>query len=177
MVRLLPTAAESLAAQQVGRDVGWTGRSAHVFETSGHDPNAAIAHRPALRRRSSNRSSLGFEDEYQALYCCLRAIYDRCSRWGLAMWLKIIAFVYAFCYSAAVLDPSFYGTPFRAVGFLLAIGGLIGLFVVAFKKRFLSQRFWRCFAVVYVSYALIGLVLGGPTVIAAHGLWVSWAPS
>ena len=91
MVRLLPTAAESLAAQQVGRDVGWTGRSAHVFETSGHDPNAAIAHRPALRRRSSNRSSLGFEDEYQALYCCLRAIYDRCL-WGTD-WTRAFAVV------------------------------------------------------------------------------------
>ena len=87
------------------------------------------------------------------------------------MWLKIIAFVYAFCYSAAVFDPSFYGTPFRAVGFALAIGGLIGLFVFAFKKRFLSQRFWRCFAVIYVGYALIGLLLGAGPVSAAHGVW------
>lgn len=86
------------------------------------------------------------------------------------MWLKIIAFVYAFCCSAAVFDPHLYETPFRAVGFLLAIVGLIGLFVVAFRKRFLSQRFWRCFAVIYVGYALIGLMLGGPSLMAAHGL-------
>lgn len=85
------------------------------------------------------------------------------------MWLKIIAFVYAFCYSAAAFDPSFYGTPFRAAGFALAIGGLIGLFVFAFKKRFLSRRFWMAFAVIYVGYALIGLLLGAKTVIAAHG--------
>jgi len=87
------------------------------------------------------------------------------------MWLKIIAFVYAFCYSAAVFDPSFYGTPFRAVGFVLAVGGLIGLFVFAFKKRFLSHRFWRLFAVIYVGYALVGLLLGAETVIAGHGFW------
>jgi hypothetical protein len=87
------------------------------------------------------------------------------------MWWKIIALVYAFCYLAAIFDPSFYQTPFRAVGFVLSIGGLIGLLVFAFKKRFLSQRYWRLFAVTYVGYTLAAFLLGAQTVIASHGFW------
>jgi len=87
------------------------------------------------------------------------------------MFLKIAAFFYAFCFSVSLFDPTFFETPLRVVGFALGLGGLTGLFVVAFKKTFLSKGFWRLFSVIYVGYQLVCLLLGGAqTVIASHGI-------
>jgi hypothetical protein len=87
------------------------------------------------------------------------------------MFLKIVAIFYAVCFSASLFDPAFYETPMRVVGFALGLGGLAGLFVVAFKKHFLSQGFWRVFAVIYVGFQLISVLLGGgQAVVASHGI-------
>ncbi|MTV12947.1 MULTISPECIES: hypothetical protein [Bradyrhizobium] len=83
---------------------------------------------------------------------------------------KIVALVYAFFCFYAVFDATSYATTFRIIGLAFYLGGLIGLFVFAFKKRFLSERFWRSFMVLYVGYTAIGLLLGVGTVIAAHGV-------
>jgi hypothetical protein len=87
------------------------------------------------------------------------------------MFLKIVAFFYAFCFSVSLFDPTFYETPLRVVGLALGLGALTGLFAVAFKKPFLSEGFWRLFSVIYVGYQLVCLLLGGAqTVIASHGI-------
>ncbi|WP_076859823.1 hypothetical protein [Bradyrhizobium mercantei] len=83
---------------------------------------------------------------------------------------KIIALAYAFFCFYLFFDPTYYETTIRAVGLALYVGGLIGLFVFAFKKRMLSAQFWRLFTVVYVGYAAVGLLLGAQTIIAAHGV-------
>jgi hypothetical protein len=87
------------------------------------------------------------------------------------MWWKIIAFLYAFCYSWAVFDATYYETTFRMIGLVLFLPGIIGLFLFAFNKRFLSERFWKSFTVIYVGYAAVGLLLGAKTLIVAHGIW------
>jgi hypothetical protein len=88
------------------------------------------------------------------------------------VWWKIIAFFYAFCYSVAIFDATFYETAFRIIGFVLFLGGIISLFLFAFNKRFLSERFWKLFMVIYVGYAAVGLLLGdAKTVIVALGIW------
>ena len=73
------------------------------------------------------------------------------------MWPKVIAFLYAFCFSVAILDPTFYETAFSTIGLVLFLGGLIGLFLFGFKKCFLSERFWRFFC---VSGLLVALRVG-----------------
>lgn len=82
------------------------------------------------------------------------------------MLLKIVVIFYAICFSASLFDPTFYETPLRVVGFALGLGGL-----VAFKKHFLSQGFWRVFSVIYVGYQLLSVLLGGAqAVVASHGI-------
>ncbi|MGY8639026.1 hypothetical protein RAD15_41815 [Bradyrhizobium sp. 14AA] len=87
------------------------------------------------------------------------------------MWLKIVAVFYAVCFSVSAFNPAFYETPFRAIGSGLAVVGLIGVFVVAFKRPFLSERFWRSFSLIYVGYVLSGLLLGARTLVVEHGFW------
>jgi hypothetical protein len=87
------------------------------------------------------------------------------------MFLKIVAIFYAVCFSISLLDPTFYETPVRIVGFALGLGGVAGLFVVAFKRHFLSRGFWRVFSAIYVGYQLFCVISGGAqAVFAAHGI-------
>ncbi|MBW7968822.1 hypothetical protein [Bradyrhizobium sp. BR 10289] len=87
------------------------------------------------------------------------------------MFLKIVAIFYAVCFSISLFNPTFYETPLRIIGFALGLGGVAGLFVVAFKKHFLSRGFWRAFSAIYVGYQLFCVLSGGAqAVFAAHGI-------
>jgi len=150
----------------LGRTTNWTPQGTRGFGLMDirYVPREVASRRESLIQRLGLRKSI--------IPCLLLRRELQCLlTLGLAMWLKIIAFVYAFCFSVGLFDTTFYETPFRAIGFVLGFGGFIGLFLFAFKRRFLSHRFWRCFTVIYVGYALVALLLGAETVIAAHGFW------
>ncbi len=85
------------------------------------------------------------------------------------MWWKIIAFFYALCYLWAVFHATSYAT-YHIIGLVLFFPGIVGLFLFAFNKRFLSERFWKSFTAVYLGYVAVGLLLGAKTVIVAHGI-------
>ncbi|WP_314958364.1 hypothetical protein [Bradyrhizobium cosmicum] len=92
------------------------------------------------------------------------------------MLLKIVAIFYAVCFSASLFDPTFYETPLRVVGFALGLGGLAALFMVAFKKHFLSQGSWRVFSVIYVGYQLLSVIWAVPKQWSHRtALWAWWA--
>jgi hypothetical protein len=79
-------------------------------------------------------------------------------------------FFYALCYLWAVFHATSYATTYHIIGLLLFLPGIVGLFLFAFNKRFLSERFWRSFTAVYLGYVAVGLLLNAKTVIVAHGI-------
>jgi len=83
------------------------------------------------------------------------------------MWWKIIAFFYAFLYSWTVFHATNYET-YHIIGLVVGLPATVGLFLFAFNKRFLSERFWKSFTVIYIGYVAVGLLMGARTLIPQY---------
>ncbi|WP_420969068.1 hypothetical protein [Bradyrhizobium sp. B120] len=98
-------------------------------------------------------------------------IYNRVARnGGLAMWWRVIAFVYALGYLWAFFDAARDETAFRLITTAVLLPALVSLFLLAFNTHLLPKLFWRIYAIVFVAYWAVPLVLGAKTLINASGI-------
>ena len=93
------------------------------------------------------------------------------------MWWKIFAVFYAILTLWAVFDARTYETAWEALGFVLTLPATIGLLLFAFNKSFLSRGFWKAFAVIYIAYSAVVLVIVIQRWVADHdqsgkSIWV-----
>jgi len=93
------------------------------------------------------------------------------------MWWKIFAVFYAILSLWAVFDARSYEGTWEALGLVFTLPATIGLLLFAFNKNFLSRGFWKAFAVIYIAYSAVVLLIAVQRWIADHdqsgkSIWV-----
>jgi len=84
--------------------------------------------------------------------------------WG---W-KIFAIFSAIISIWAIFDAKSYDSSVQMLGLAISIPATIGLIFFAFNKSFLSARFWRTFAAIYIAYSVVILGISVQDLTAQH---------
>jgi hypothetical protein len=93
--------------------------------------------------------------------------------WG---W-KIFAIFSAIVSIWAIFDGTSYNGPVQMLGLAISIPATIGLILFAFNMSFLSARFWRAFAAIYIAYSIAVLGMSVQNLNVQHtesgkGIWI-----
>lgn len=81
---------------------------------------------------------------------------------------KIFAVFFAILSLWGVFDARSYETTWEAIGLVLTLPAPIGLLLFAFNKSFLPRGFWKAFAVIYIAYSAVVLVIAIQRWVADH---------
>lgn len=88
------------------------------------------------------------------------------------MWWKIIAFIYALGYLWAAFDAAHSGTALTVITVAFLLPGLVSLFLFAFDRYVLPKLVWKAYAILFVLYWALPLILGSKIIIGESGLLV-----